>query len=194
MSRLAARSSPFFTAGVLLLAACSSGPAETPEGPPGVEASAQGAADPQPGAQATAFTAATLDGVDLDVATFAGTPLVLWFWAPWCTICGAEGPDVARVAADLEGQVTYLGVPGLGSDEDMRDFVEDTGTGGFLHVVDADGSVWRRFGVVYQPAFAFIDRDGTAEVFAGSLGEDGLRDRARSLVGSASPALLEDSP
>lgn len=194
MSPFAARNSAFLTAGVILLAACASGPAETSEGPPRVEASAHGAADPRPGAQATAFTATTLDGVDLDVATFAGSPLVLWFWAPWCTICRAEGPDVARAAADLEGQVTFLGVPGLGSEDDMRDFVEDTGTSGFTHVVDADGSVWQRFGVVYQPAFAFIDSDGTVEIFAGALGEAGLRDRARSLVGNASPATQEDSP
>ena len=194
MSRLTARWSAVLTSGTLLLAACSPSPAETSDGSPGVETRTQGPAVEQLGSHATAFTATTLDGADLDVSTFAGSPLVLWFWAPWCTICRAEAPDVARAAADLEGQVTFLGVPGLGSEDDMHAFVEDTGTSGFTHVVDADGSVWRRFGVVYQPAFAFIDPDGTVEIFAGALGEDGLRDRAGSMVvGAASPAGQEDS-
>ncbi len=193
MSRLAVRRSAVITGGMLLLAACSPSPAETSNGSSRVEALSQGPAAHEAGAQATAFTATTLDGAELDVATFGGSPLVLWFWAPWCTICRAEGPDVARVAADLEGQVTFLGVPGLGSEEDMRAFVEDTDTSGFTHVVDADGSVWRRFGVVYQPAFAFIDPGGTVEIFAGALGEDGLRDRAGSLVaGGARPSGPED--
>lgn len=194
MPSLAARRSAALAAGVLLLAACAPGPAETSNGSPGVEAPGEGPAVQQPGAQATAFIATTLDGVELDVSSFTGSPLVLWFWAPWCTVCRAEGPDVARVAADLEGQVAFLGVPGLGSEDDMRAFVDDTGTGGFTHLVDADGSMWRRFGVVYQPAFAFIDPDGTVEVFAGALGEDALRDRAGSLVvGAARPAVQEDS-
>lgn len=40
------------------------------------------------GRQATAgdaldFTGSTLDGSTLDAATLAGTPVVLWFWAPF---------------------------------------------------------------------------------------------------------------
>lgn len=42
---------------------------------------------------------------------------------------------MAAVAAQYEGRVTFLGVPGLGSEADMRDFVSDTGTGEFIHVV-----------------------------------------------------------
>lgn len=30
-----------------------------------------------------AFTGTTLDGSTLDAATLAGTPVVLWFWAPF---------------------------------------------------------------------------------------------------------------
>lgn len=29
------------------------------------------------------FTATTLDGATLDAATLTGTPVVLWFWAPF---------------------------------------------------------------------------------------------------------------
>jgi thiol-disulfide isomerase/thioredoxin len=128
------------------------------------------------------FTAPTLDGADLDASTLEGRAVVLWFWAPWCTICRAEAPDVVRVAQDLEGDVTFLGVPGLGRTANMHDFVADTGTGGFRHVIDVDGELWRRFGVISQPAFAFVDPDGSVEVFVGSLGEAELARRAAALA------------
>lgn len=50
----------------LALSACSS--------PPGTGTAATGTLD---------FAAATVDGGRLDAATLAGTPVVLWFWAPF---------------------------------------------------------------------------------------------------------------
>lgn len=128
------------------------------------------------------FTAQTLDGDDFDAATaLGGQPTVLWFWAPWCTICRTEAPEVTAVAAELEGEVSFVGVAGRGEEAAMRDFVEETGTGGLEHVVDADGSIWTGFGVIAQPAYAFIDVDGQVEVFAGALPPDELRAMARAL-------------
>jgi len=89
---------------------------------------------------------------------------------------------VAAVAAEYEGRVTFLGVPGRGQVEEMRDFVGDTGTGELTHVVDDDGSLWQRFGVVAQPAFAFVGSDGQARTFAGSMDADALRAAADELL------------
>lgn len=171
---------------LVALSACSTGGTETPAAPSGTSDAAPSDGLRQPGtaSQPLSFTATTLAGDDLDAATLAGKPVVLWFWAPWCTICRAEAPGIARVAADLEGRVTFVGVPGLGSEADMQAFVQDTGTAGLEHAVDDDGSLWRRFEVVSQPAFAFVAADGSTEVFAGALGEQGLRERAESLAGS----------
>lgn len=89
---------------------------------------------------------------------------------------------MAAVAAEYDGRITFLGVPGLGSEGAMRDFVSDTGIGGLTHVVDQDGALWQRFGVVAQPAFAFVDRDGSVQVFGGSLDEAQLRKAADELL------------
>lgn len=146
--------------------------------PSGISSAGAGSTRTAPGATATAaldFSGTTLDGARLDAATLAGTPVVLWFWAPWCTICRAEAPDVAKVAAAYEGRVTMLGVPGRGEVDAMRAFVSETGTGAFTHVADTDGALWNRFGVVTQPAFVFVDRSGVAETVVGPLGADDLR-------------------
>lgn len=176
--------------GVVLLAAltlglagCSAAAGPAPTAPAAASAAASAAAAPAAadatgGAATTAldFTGPTLDGTTLDAATLAGTPVALWFWAPWCTICRTEAPDVAAVAAEFEGRVRVLGVPGRGEVEAMQGFVADTGTGGITHVVDADGSLWNRFGVVAQPALVVVDADGTTRSFAGALGAEQLRE------------------
>ncbi|MCA1783252.1 MAG: redoxin domain-containing protein [Dermatophilaceae bacterium] len=128
----------------------------------------------------------TLEGTRFDPAVTQDRAVILWFWAPWCTICRAEAPDVAAVAAELEesgSSVLVLGVPGRGQVPEMEDFVADTGTRGLTHLVDAEGTLWREFGVITQPAFALLGTDGEVEVVNGALGAEGLREAASRLTG-----------
>ncbi len=164
----------------VVLTACSS--ATTPGQAAGGSTGAGQAGPEVTSGAALAFSGTTLAGESLDVSTLAGTPVVLWFWAPWCTICRAEAPDVAEVAAEFDGQVTVLGVPGRGEVDAMRAFVSETGTGAFTHVVDSDGSLWTRFGVVSQPSFVFVDGSGAATSFSGSMDADDLRAELSDLV------------
>jgi thiol-disulfide isomerase/thioredoxin len=164
-----------------VLTACSaapasgSGPAATAPSGIGSTSSGDAAATPAAGAAGLALEGRTLDGAPFDSSDLAGRPAVLWFWAPWCTICRAEAPDVAEVAAEYAGQVQVVGVAGYGDVPSVRAFVTDTGTGSFPHLVDEEGRLWNRFGVVSQPAFVFVDRSGAIETFAGSLGGEALR-------------------
>jgi peroxiredoxin len=57
----------------------------------------------------------------------------------------------------------------------MRSFIDRHGLEGFDHLVDDDGTLWQRFGIVSQPAWVFVNDDGTARTLVGILGEDGLR-------------------
>lgn len=164
-------------AGALLLVACGSS-SEVSDTSSGADAPASSSASAGP----PAFSAQTLSGAEIDSASFKGKPTVLWFWAPWCTVCRAEGPDVAEVAEEFKGQVELIGVAGRGEVPAMKGFVDDTGTGGFTHAVDADGSIWADYGVAAQPAFAFIDSDGKVSVTVGSLTRDDLTKRMKALA------------
>lgn len=127
--------------------------------------------------------ATTLDGADFDFASLSGQPTVLWFWAPWCTICRVEAPEIAKAAAELEGSVRIIGVPGRGERPAMKQFVADGGVSKLQHVVDDTGQIWSEYGVVGQPAFAFIDGDGNVEMVNGALTGEQLKTAARSLAG-----------
>lgn len=128
------------------------------------------------------FVATTLDGGELAAADLDGQDTVLWFWAPWCTTCRGEAPNVVAAAEAFEGDVQVVGVAGRGEVPEMEGFVSDTGTDGLTHVVDDDGAIWSSFEVISQPAFAFIDDGGDVEVVIGALGEAGLTERMDALA------------
>ncbi|SNR92110.1 redoxin domain-containing protein [Blastococcus mobilis] len=167
---------PAVVVAVVVLTACSpsAGPTVTSAGaaPPDAQ-SAPGAGPAAVGADA--LESQTLDGQPFSWSRLAGRPAALWFWAPWCTICRAEAPEVAEVAAEYTGRVEVIGVAGRGDRTSMEAFVADTGTGSLTHLVDEDGELWSRFGIVSQPAFVFVDPSEDVETFAGSLGEAELR-------------------
>ena len=184
-------------AGVLLVTGCSSGSgdssataiaAEVVESTPLVEptdaAESETEAPIEPAVVANplpVFSSTTLDGQAVTQADFEGKPTIMWFWAPWCSVCRGEAPTLAKVADQLDGNVDVVGVAALGSVDEMKTFVSDTGIENFSQLADPDAEVWSVFGVASQPAFAFISADGTVEVVQGSIDEDEILERAATL-------------
>jgi len=106
------------------------------------------------------FTGTTLSGVPFSGATLVGKPAVLWFWTPWCPFCNAEAPNVSKVAAD-NPDVTFVGVAARSSVGDMQGFVSKYNLD-FTNLDDADGSIWARYNVPWQPAYVFYRPDGSS--------------------------------
>ena len=164
---------------VALLSACA-GPGSAPTG----TAAAGSAVKTLPAAdsgQRLTFSSVTLDGAPFDGRTLAGKPVVLWFWAAWCSVCAGESATVAKVAAANPG-VRFVGVSALADEPAMRKFVADHGLGGLTHLADKNAAVWSRFGVRAQPAQAFIRADGGTEVVLGPMDERGLTEKTAALT------------
>ncbi|MGH3906026.1 MAG: redoxin domain-containing protein [Pseudonocardiaceae bacterium] len=130
------------------------------------------------------FASKTLDGKDFSGESLAGKAAVLWFWAPWCPKCQREAPTVASAAQANAGKVEFVGVAAQDELAAMQSFVTKYQVGSFQHLADLDASIWRRFDVTYQPAYAFISRDGSVEVVKDQLTEAQLADRLRQLTAS----------
>lgn len=160
---------------VLALAACGGG-----SGGGTGEAASSATASPT----GVTFNAAKLGGGALSSTSFKGKDTVLWFWAPWCTVCRAEAPNVTATAAEFKGKIDVIGVAGRGEVPAMKGFVSDTHTGSLTHVVDDSGAIWSSYGVAAQPSFAFINKDGSVKVIIGALGKDGLTKQTNALVAS----------
>lgn len=168
----------------LVLAACGQGSNNSPAASPGATDATPVAGSAAPTSTvavpagsvvpAPLLGASTIDGTGFDANTLAGRPTVAWFWAPWCVICRGEAPDVAAIATQYADRVNFIGVAGRGEAPEMRDFVSDTGTGGFTHLDDSSGAIWAAYEIYAQPAFAFITDDGRQETFTGALGADDL--------------------
>ena len=60
-------------------------------------------------------------------------------------------------------------------------FVDNFDVGGFEHIIDEEGVIWERYGVTSQPAFTFINDDGTVETRGGAMGVEGLTEAAEAL-------------
>lgn len=129
-----------------------------------------------------AFTGKTVDGAAFDSATLAGKPAVLWFWAPWCTTCRGQAPDVRSLADRSAGKVNVVGVAGLGENAAMRKFVASTGVGSIKHLSDEAGAVWKKYEVTQQSTYVLIDAAGKI-VFRGYLDGDNLSKRVAALAG-----------
>ena len=128
-----------------------------------------------------AFSSTTLEGKSVTQADYEGKPTIMWFWAPWCSVCRGEAPTLSKVASELGGSVDVVGVAALGSVDEMKTFVSDTGIENFTQLADPDAEVWSVFGVASQPAFAFISADGSIEIVQGSISEEEILERAATL-------------
>ncbi len=149
----------------------------TPDGgqvtDPGDDASASPSTE---GVPSVLVDTVKIDGESFDASVISGRPTVVWFWAPWCTVCRAEAPNVVEVMSRYDDRVTFIGVAGRGQAAEMRTFVADTETDGLEHLDDSSGAIWEEFGIFTQPSFAFITADGDYETVTGALGVDGLSD------------------
>ena len=86
---------------------------------------------------------------------------------------------------ELGDQVTFIGLPSRSNDIDsMASFVEDNAVGNFEHLIDIEGVIWSELNIFDQPAFAFVNDDGSVDVNVGSFDQVELAARVQALIDS----------
>ncbi len=129
------------------------------------------AGDPAP-----AFTTDDLAGAPVSFdPEAAGQPLVVRFWADWCSFCEGEMKMVEGVwRARRERGLRVFAINAGQSRDTAAAFIERLGVT-YPALLDPDSSIARRYGVTGLPTTFFIDARGRVQ---------------RKLVGEASEAVF----
>jgi cytochrome c biogenesis protein CcmG/thiol:disulfide interchange protein DsbE len=113
------------------------------------------------GQPAPAIVGTSLDGTAIDLAAYRGHPVIVNFWASWCTPCRDEFPLFQERLDQLgpSDGLVMLGVLYKDEPELARKFVEDVGAT-WPTVTDKDETHAAAYRVVAPPQTYFIDQDG----------------------------------
>ncbi len=115
------------------------------------------------------FTVYDIDGNEVHLYDFVGTPLVVNFWASWCGPCQMEMPDFQETYLELDGQVQFLMINMTdGSRETVETASSFIAEKGYTFPVfyDTDYSAASTYGVYSLPMTFFIDAQGYAVTYA----------------------------
>jgi len=114
-------------------------------------------------------------GPPVDLAAYRGRPLVVNFWATWCPPCVGEMPDFNAVAAEVEGEVAFLGVDVQDAPRRAEPFIAELGIDYDL-AVDPDRELFSEIGGFGMPTTLFVDAEGVVvHRQTGPLDADALR-------------------
>lgn len=137
-------------------------PTTTPGGSPSTTATSRPPARPIAGFPAPDFELNSLDGPKVSLSSFRGQPVVLNFWATWCSPCRHEIPFLQDIAMDpdwLDRGLEMVAVDIQESEGDVRQFMEANGMT-YRVLLDRSGAVASLYNIRGIPTTFFIDKDG----------------------------------
>lgn len=116
----------------------------------------------------------TPEGPATQFSALRGRPVVVNFWATWCVPCRTEMP-LLEASAEETGS-TFLEVDLQEDGPTIRAFFDQLQLTTLVPLLDLDGVVFRRWGVISLPTTFFVDADGIVrQVEIGPLTPDRLR-------------------
>ncbi len=114
------------------------------------------------GAKAPGAKVQTLDGKPVDLSTYIGKgPVVLEFWALWCSNCKELEPQLKQLTAKYAGKVTFVSVAVSvnESPDRVKRYAEKYGLAQQL-VFDRDGAATDAYSAPATSYVVVIDRSG----------------------------------
>ena len=98
------------------------------------------------------------DGKTRRLSDLRGGVVVINFWATWCIPCRTEMPALQRVAASTEAVFLAIDLQEPGSA--VRPYLDRLALDRLTPLLDTDGAITRRYGLVALPQIFFVDADG----------------------------------
>ena len=110
------------------------------------------------------FQLQNLEGDPVSLSELRGKPVILNFWATWCSPCVHEMPYLQQVYEEWSGKGLVLLAINIGATSSkVTEFLQ--GHSLFLPVLlDTKQDIARRYNIQYIPTTFFIDKDGIIQV------------------------------
>jgi peroxiredoxin len=126
---------------------------------------------PHPGFPAPAFSLETLSGDSISLADFKGQPVLIFFWASWCSVCKRTMPGLQTVYDEFHEQ----GFEILAVNSTLQDTISSAVSYyegqqyTFPFLIDPDGIVTRNYQTHALPTSILVNPDGiVVDVVIGS--------------------------
>lgn len=129
--------------------------------------------------EAPDFTVENADGEEVKLSDYVGKPIVLNFWASWCSPCKSEMPEFNEAWEELDGEVQFLMVnmtDGARETVDTaKEYVEGQGFS-FPVFFDTGSEAAMAYSAYSLPTTYFIDAEGYVVARAvGAIDRDTLQ-------------------
>jgi thiol-disulfide isomerase/thioredoxin len=118
-----------------------------------------GNATPGKARAAPSLPTQVLVGPRVSIAGLRGRPAIIHFWASWCGPCVKEAPQLARLAGELHGRATLVGVDWSDSHAGAAAFVRRH-RWTFPVLIDGSGAVGSSYRITGLPTTFLLDADG----------------------------------
>jgi cytochrome c biogenesis protein CcmG/thiol:disulfide interchange protein DsbE len=115
--------------------------------------------DPLSLKSAPPFVLPLLSGGEVDSRTFLGKPILLNFWATWCSACKEEVEELKKIYVRLGSRIHLLGVAVRDEVPLLTSFVERYGVP-FPIVLDSRGEVAIAYGITGVPETFLLNPEG----------------------------------
>jgi cytochrome c biogenesis protein CcmG/thiol:disulfide interchange protein DsbE len=115
------------------------------------------------GSPAPPIVGTTLDGQPLDLAAYAGQPVIINFWGPSCVPCRDEFPlMLAKLVEHADDDLAIIGVLTDDPEQPARDLVAEFDAS-WPTVIDPNADLKRTYRVAGRPQTYFVDGNGVIQ-------------------------------
>ncbi len=116
------------------------------------------------------------------LSQYSGQPIVLNFWATWCSPCRIEMPHLQTASEQFAGEVVFLGINQNEAEAQVADFVGEYGIE-YPILLDDGLAVNIEYQVHSLPTTIFINADGMVDgVIIGTINRAIIEDRIEQML------------
>jgi cytochrome c biogenesis protein CcmG/thiol:disulfide interchange protein DsbE len=136
------------------------------------------------GKAAPDFEFTTFNGSQFKLSDHIGKPIVVNFWASWCSPCREEAEILEESYVKLNPSVVFIGVNIQDTESDATEFINEFDLN-YLNGPDKTGSITIDYGVIGLPVTFFVDNKGViVDRWVGTLTDKTLTEMIYASLGS----------